>query len=369
MSEGRPAAQPDSNQVIKPIPSSQAVSPQLLHQQSAIQLETGDPGSSESGFGGLVVREAIYHPQDRGPQRGAATTLPPAYGVNGSGLAAAEMEQAEYSGQADVPITANAPHSMASDAWKGLVFTLMAGNRNSEALETLNKIPPDVRRQLDADIEFVQGVASLYVAVGDTARAGEYLNRVENYYLLHRSAAPAGLEVQHAWLLYNLKDDMGLYPVMLRLDARQDLSAAERTQLDTLWATWAVRRAETAMEEGNLLRGVEMLQAASKDYPDNLDIRRAVAGAYARVGRFADAVTLFKAIPMDNAAAGDYASCLRAQPARVWIAWWVPRACPIRLLRRETRSGCSIRAASHRRTRCRHCPRTRLQLQAMCRWV
>jgi tetratricopeptide (TPR) repeat protein len=312
MSEGRPAAQPDSNQVIKPIPSSQAVSPQLLHQQSAIQLETGDPGSSESGFGGLVVREAIYHPQDRGPQRGAATTLPPAYGVNGSGLAAAEMEQAEYSGQADVPITANAPHSMASDAWKGLVFTLMAGNRNSEALETLNKIPPDVRRQLDADIEFVQGVASLYVAVGDTARAGEYLNRVENYYLLHRSAAPAGLEVQHAWLLYNLKDDMGLYPVMLRLDARQDLSAAERTQLDTLWATWAVRRAETAMEEGNLLRGVEMLQAASKDYPDNLDIRRAVAGAYARVGRFADAVTLFKAIPMDNAAAGDYAGAISA---------------------------------------------------------
>ena len=56
---------------------------------------------------------------------------------------------------------------MASDAWKGLIFSLMAGNRNADALQNLDKIPPDVRRQLEADIDFVQGVASLYVAVGD----------------------------------------------------------------------------------------------------------------------------------------------------------------------------------------------------------
>ena len=98
-----------------------------------------------------------------------------------------------------------------------------------------------------------------------------------------------------------MKDDIGLYPVLLRLDARPDLTADQRAQVDTLWANWAVRRAETAMDEGNLLRGVEILQAASQDYPDNLAVRRAVAGAYARVGRVADAVTLFKTIPMENA--------------------------------------------------------------------
>jgi hypothetical protein len=201
---------------------------------------------------------------------------------------------------------------MASDAWKGLVFSLMAGNRNAEAIQTLDKIPPDVRQQLEADIEFVQGVASLYVAVGDSARASSYLSRVENYYLLHRTAAPAGLEVQHAWLLYNLKDDIGLYPVMVRLDARADLTGEQRTQLDTLWANWAVRRAETSMNNGNYLRGVQMLQAASQDYPDNKDVRRAVAGAYARVGRASDAVTLFKSIPMDNAVSGDFQAAISA---------------------------------------------------------
>jgi tetratricopeptide (TPR) repeat protein len=311
-SGGQSGSAPDENPQIKAIPSSQTASPQLFQQQSATRLETGESGLSQAGFGGLVVRDAIYHPQDRVLRFGATTTPQPGYGVGASGAASAEFEQAQYSSRANVPIAANAPHSMASDAWKGLVFSLMAGNRDSEALETLNKIPPDVRRQLEADIEFVQGVASLYVAVGDAPMAREYLTRVENYYMLHRSAAPAGLEVQHAWLLYNLKDDVALYPLMLRLDARPDLNAAERAQLDSLWATWAVRRAETAMEEGNLLRGVEILQAASKDYPDNLDVRRAVAGAYARVGRAADAVTLFKTIPMESATPSDYQGAISA---------------------------------------------------------
>ena len=295
--DGQPSSAPDSNPQIKAIPSSQTASPQLFQQQSATRLDAGDSGLSQTGFAGLVVRDAVYHPQAQILRFGATS---------------AEFEQAQFSSPSEMPIAANAPHSMASDAWKGLVFSLMAGNRNQEALASLGKIPPDVRRQLEADIEFVQGVASLYVAVGDAAMAREYLTRVENYYLLHRLSAPAGLEVQHAWLLYNLKDDIALYPLMLRLDARQDLTADQRAQLDSLWATWAVRRAETAMDEGNMPRGVAMLQAASRDYPDNLDVRRAVAGAYARVGRAADAVTLFKTIPMENATSGDYQGAISA---------------------------------------------------------
>jgi tetratricopeptide (TPR) repeat protein len=304
---------PDSNPAIRTIPSSLPPNQQLFHQQSAIRFGIGNSGSRQSGFGGLVVRDAVYHPRRPGQQARLITALPPAYGT-------AEMKLAQYSQTPAPPISSNAPHSMASDAYKGLVFSLMAGNRNTEALQTLDKIPPDVRQQLEADIEFVQGVASLYAAVGDSARAREYLNRVENYYLLHRSSAPAGLEIQHAWLLYNIKDDLGLYPVMSRLDVRQDLTAAQRAQVDTLWANWAVRRAEAAMDNGNLLRGVQTLQAASQDYPDNLDVRRAVAGAYARVGRPAEAVTLFKSIPMDNASSGDYEGAISAALAATDMA-------------------------------------------------
>jgi tetratricopeptide (TPR) repeat protein len=158
-------------------------------------------------------------------------------------------------------------------------------------------------------------MASLYVAVGDTPRASDYLNRVEDFYLLRRSPVPVGMEIQHAWLLYNLKDDNGLYPVLTRMDARQDLTSAQRQEVESLWASWAVRRASSAMEAGSVLRGVQMLQAASEQYPDNLTIRRAVAGAYLKVGRSADSLALYKTIPMQDANSGDYQGAIGAAMA------------------------------------------------------
>jgi tetratricopeptide (TPR) repeat protein len=223
-------------------------------------------------------------------------------------------------------LTLNPPHSLASDAWKGLVFSLMAANRNAEALEELNKIPAGVRQLLEADIEWVQGVASLYVAVGDVPHATYYVKRVENYYLLHRAQAPAGLEVQHAWLLYNIKDDASLYPVLMRLDDRQDLTAGERQQEQTLWAVWAVRRANQAMDSGNLLRGVEILEAALQDYPGNLGVRFAIAGAYARMGRAVDALALYKSIPMNGVGPSEFQGAIGAAlaardmaQAEIWL--------------------------------------------------
>jgi tetratricopeptide (TPR) repeat protein len=217
-------------------------------------------------------------------------------------------------------LSASPPHSEASDAWKGLVFSLMASSRNAEALDEIAKIPADVRQQLESDVEFVQAEAGLYAAVGDIPHATEYLNRVEAYYQFRRADVPAGLEVQHAYLLYNLNDDHALYPVLQRLDARADLTAAQREQVQTLWANFAVRRAEYFLNNGNQLRGVQLLQAAAENYPNNMGVRRAVAGAYAKTGRAADALALFKTIPLDNASPSDYQGAIGAALAATDMA-------------------------------------------------
>jgi tetratricopeptide (TPR) repeat protein len=227
---------------------------------------------------------------------------------------------APQSDNPQIELTANPPHSEASDAWKGLLFSLMSGNRNAEALAELEKIPPNVRRQLEADVEFVQGEASLYLATGDLPRATQDLNRVENFYLLRRTPAPPAMEVQHAWLLYNAGEDHALYPVLNGLDARADLTAAQRDQVRTLWANWAVRRAEYFLDNGNALRGVQILQAAAQDYPNNMTIRRAVAGAYAKIGKPEDALALYKTIPMQDATPGDYQGAIRAALAATEMA-------------------------------------------------
>jgi tetratricopeptide (TPR) repeat protein len=220
---------------------------------------------------------------------------------------------AQEQGLAPQPqLSANAPHSMASDTWKGLIFSLMAGGKNTEALAEIGKIPPDVRQQLEADVEFVQGEASLYLAVGDLGRGTQTLNRVESFYLLRRSPPPAGLETQHAWLLYNTGNETLLYQVLLRLDARTDLTSAQRGEVETIWANWAVKRAEADLNSGRVAEGVQLLQAASQSYPDSLTVRRAVAGAYAKVGRATDALGLFKTIPMDDAGPQDYRAAISA---------------------------------------------------------
>ena len=203
-------------------------------------------------------------------------------------------------------------HSLAGDAWKGLLFSLMAGNRIDEAFRQMAQIPPDVRRQLDGDVEFIQAQAGLYAASGDVPHAEESLGRVEAYYTLRHAAPPAALEVQHAWLLYNARDDKKLYPVLRALDARRDLTAAQRDEAQTIWGDWSLRRAVSAMDEGNAQGAVEILEAAARDYPNNAAIRRALAGGYLQAGRVSESLSIFKSIPMEGASASEYQSATGA---------------------------------------------------------
>ena len=291
---------PDSNPAIVTIPAAKAAPPQNFFQQGERYIEV--PGSNDPEYPQLRLLNASSE---------------------------SSFETAQTTEQPIIPLSANAPHSMASDAWKGLVFSLMAGGRNQDALQEIQKMPADVRKQLEADPDFVQGEANLYAALGNAPLALEYMARTEDFYLLRRTMPPAGLEIQHAWLLYNVKDDHALYPVLLRLDSRRDVTADQRTQIDTLWANWAVRRAFAAMDSGHLLRGIEILQAASAQYPDDLGVRRAVAGAYSKTGRSKDALTIFKTIPMENASSGDYQGAIGAALAAADLAQaetWIRQA-------------------------------------------
>jgi len=100
-----------------------------------------------------------------------------------------------------------AAHPERADAWNGLISALLATNRNAQALQEIAQVPPAVRKELESDINFVQSEASLYAANGDTARAMQYMNRVEEHYAALKTEPPANIEVQHAWLLFNTQND------------------------------------------------------------------------------------------------------------------------------------------------------------------
>jgi len=205
--------------------------------------------------------------------------------------------------------------SPAADAWKGLIFSLQANNRTAEAFQEIAQIPPDLRQQLEGDVEFMQALASLYVASGDTAHAAEYLNRVENFYMLRRAVPPPAIDVQNAWLLMNTGNERDLYPALMSLDRRRDLTPEQRQQVQTIWANWSMRRANAEMEAGNTMRALEIFEAAARDYPNDLNVRRAMAGGYVKAGRASDSLALFKSISMQDAVSGDFQAAIGAAMA------------------------------------------------------
>lgn len=212
------------------------------------------------------------------------------------------------------------------DAWKGLIATLQSTNHNTEALQEIALIPTPVRKQLEADFEFVQGEASLYAAAGDVPHAVEYMNRVQAHYAQLKTPMPANFEIQNAWLLYNTRNDRALYPALMRLGSRADLTANQRETVQTIWASWSVRRAGTAIDNNDNQRAVEILEAASLSFPDNLTVRKVLAGGYLRTGQSKEALAIYKSLGMQDASAADFQGAIGAAlaandktQAEIWL--------------------------------------------------
>jgi len=301
---------------LEPPPAHDLQAQPAAPQHTAMTVEPATPLRPSTGrAAGYTI--AVLRAQHSGAPLRPAVYDPDANEAHLLRVAAAPQTAAAQAESPDngVGLSAHAPHSLASDAWKGLILSLLAQGHDAQAIAEIGKIPPDIRSILDADLDFVQSEASLYLAVHDTPRAVKYLNEIESYYAAQGGAPPAGLEIQHALILFQAQDDGKLYPLLTRLDARKDLTASDRKQIDDLWAEWAVRRADAAMSAGDAARGVELLDAASTDYPNSLTVRTAVAGAYARLGRAADAVALFKTIPPGSLGPADLAAAISAAVA------------------------------------------------------
>jgi tetratricopeptide (TPR) repeat protein len=201
------------------------------------------------------------------------------------------------------------------DAWKGLIATMQATDHTNQAVQELAFIPAPVRAQLDADPEFVQSEASLYASAGDTAHATEYMNRVIRHYAQLGTPEPADLAIQNAWILHNTKNDRALYPALMRLGSRQDLTIPQRETIRTIWANWAERRAGAALDNydnNDNNRAVEILEAAAAAFPENVEVHRVLAGGYLRTGETRLALQIYRSLPTLDASATDFQGAIGA---------------------------------------------------------
>ncbi len=214
------------------------------------------------------------------------------------------------------------------DAWKGLLSVLHSSGRDQEALAQVQQIPAAVRAQLEQDVEYLQTIGAVYNSLGQPQQAMVFMNRVQQHYAVQHASAPADVDIQDAWLLFNGGNDAGLYRQLMLLGGRQDLSDEQRRTVQTIWTSWAVRRANQTAANGNIKRSLAILNAAAKSFPDNPGVLRALASGYARAGLPKQAVLIFKAQDMTSASSSDYKSAIGAalaagdnKSAETWLRY------------------------------------------------
>jgi tetratricopeptide (TPR) repeat protein len=170
------------------------------------------------------------------------------------------------------------------DAWKGLLATLHSTGRDADAIAQVQQIPQTTRAQLETDPAFLETMAGVYNALGQPGEAAVFLRREQETFAFQHTLPPASVDIENGWLLYNAGDDAGLYRQLMELGGRADLSTEQRRTVQTIWANWAVRRANQAAARGDTRRALTILNATARAFPDNAGVIKALAGAEFELG-------------------------------------------------------------------------------------
>ena len=227
-------------------------------------------------------------------------------------VAAVELERNHAEGAYSIYRSVLTQHPDRLDAWKGLLAAMHATDHDADAMAQIQQIPPAVRKTLATDVEYNQTLAAIYAANGDDRAALGLLTEIEESYHAANRMAPANVDIANAWTLFNVGDDRDLYRQLMTLGDRHDMSDEERRQVQTIWATWAQRRAAQATEAGNPRRAVDILIAAAQAFPGNPAVSKALAAGFVQAGQPKDALAIYESLDMTNATASDYQSMVGA---------------------------------------------------------
>jgi cytochrome c-type biogenesis protein CcmH/NrfG len=196
------------------------------------------------------------------------------------------------------------------DAWNGLLSTLHQSGDDAQALAEVAAIPAPVQGELSGNDDYLLILSAIYSATGHSGWALASLARLRARYAAQHTPIPAGVEIQSSWLFFSTGDESDLYPTLMRLGGRNDLTDGQRSQIQAIWAAWSVRRAGQAVAAGNSRRALEILNAAREALGGNAAVSRSLAGGYLAAGDATSALAIYRSLDLTSSA--DYQGALRA---------------------------------------------------------
>jgi tetratricopeptide (TPR) repeat protein len=304
-------------------PSSEAA----LRMQGLAALRADDPQAAvRSLTAALAVPASGAHDGDPGARRELLQTL-----------ARAQI----MAGDADKPLAQAqqvVEHENSSANRLDFALLLMTAQRDSAAAQQLEILSHDpeyspVALRLLGLIEFQQGHLEAATArFADLVREDKYLD--DAFYYLGLIADRRD-DSEHALRLYaQVQSGENAVPALLRATAilqTHGATAAAEELLDRLIEDEPQRapeiiaaRARMSADGGNLPRALTVLEQGVKEYPDNVDLRYAMASTYEEQGRLSDALHeltgLLNARPDDPAALNALGYTLADHSKELWRA-------------------------------------------------
>jgi cellulose synthase operon protein C len=274
-----------------------------------------DASQNDSGF--LALMGSIY--QSRNQLSNAEKYLEKALAVASSPQPGIELQLA------DVYVAQGEPQKAYSiyrrelnhnpnnaDAWRGLLSTLHQSNHDREALHELDAMPETARLRLEQDPSYLQTLASIQDATGQPKAALQTFELLSQVYFDQQVNEPADVQIQYGWLLLKAGDDRRLYSVVSKLAETPDLTEEQQANFKTMWSSWSVRRANTALATGDVQGAIVLLETAARAFRGNADVYNTLAGAYLKAGEPKRAVAIYASLDLRRASLAQYHGAIGA---------------------------------------------------------
>jgi len=204
-------------------------------------------------------------------------------------------------------------HTESAEVWKVWISSLHAMERDPDALTEIQRIPPDVLRQLQTDPAYITLQASVFSRTGRAEEALESVHAEIARLEMDKQPVLAALQTELAWLLLDREDSaQELYTVLEQSGRRRDLTPAQQKDFAQIWSIWIRRRAEADIAAGNFAKGLAILQAGARLLPNDDRIRGNLAGNLMKVGQNRAAFDVYRNWGLAGAEASDYVGAVGA---------------------------------------------------------
>jgi cellulose synthase operon protein C len=293
-------------------------------------LAASEAGRRDAGFLSLIA--AAYQQQGRNEEAQRlleqAEALLAQQGSKPSAdlelqVAAIERQRNHLQAAAAIYRRVIATYPQRVDAWNGLLSPLHQSGEDVQALAEVASIPAQVQSQLSGDDDYMLTLSAIYSASGHSRWALATLARLRARYTAQHTPPPAEVEIQSSWLLFAAGDEGDLYSTLMRLGGRNDLTDGQRSQIQTVWAAWSVRRAAQSSSAGNARRSLVILNAARDALGGNVAVSRSLASGYLTAGDAPSALAIYQSLDLTSASdyQGAIGAALAANRLKVAEGW------------------------------------------------